>query len=106
LEFHEAHVERLLGKRVHDVNGASIGRLEEMILEIVDGEPVVTEFHVGPGAVFERVAAFVRDVPFFGWLRRPTIHVVPWTLMDLSDPTRPRVRVARHELPSASATPS
>jgi len=97
--FHEAHVERLLGKRVRDVNGDVVGRLEEMIAETIDGELVVTEFHFGPAAVLERIGVFFGRLPYFGLLPlQRRLYRVPWQDMDLSEPHRPRVRKAKAEL--------
>lgn len=104
LEIREAHVERLLGKTVHDVNGDAIGRLEEMIVEIIDGEAVVTEFHVGPAAMLERIAGFLEDVPYFHLLPFPTwAYHVGWQQMDLRDPSKPRVKVPKSDLQRVSA---
>jgi len=42
VEYHEAHVEHLLGRQVRDIDGRVVGRLEELRVEVVDGEYVVT----------------------------------------------------------------
>jgi hypothetical protein len=99
MEYLEAHIEHLLGRRVIDVAGRVIGRLEEFRAEIIDGETVVTEFHIGAGALIERVGAFVTKLPFFCHIpfsRR--MYRVPWQQFDLSDTLRPRVRVRREDL--------
>ena len=99
MEYHEAHVEHLLGRRVSDADGRRVGRLEELRVEIIDGEYVVTEYHIGAGALFERVGAFITQLPFFRYIpfaRRG--YRVPWEQVDLSDPRRPRVRVGRDQL--------
>jgi sporulation protein YlmC with PRC-barrel domain len=93
LIYHELHAERLIGKRVAISDGRPIGRIEEMIVEIIDGETVVTEFHIGRGAAVERFGAFVRQLPFFGWLPRGKTYCIPWNLMDFSDPRRPAARI-------------
>ena len=103
MTFSEAHVERLLGKRVRDADDRVAGRLEELVVEIVDGEYVVTEFHIGGAALVERIAAFVKQLPFFRLLpfaRRG--YRVTWSDVDLSDPRYPRVRRPRDELPRIS----
>ena len=99
MEFIEAHVEHLLGRRVVDVDGRHVGRLEEMLAEIVDGETVVTEFHIGSAAMVERIASFVVQLPFFQ--RIPfTRHGyrANWQQFDLSNPRAPRVNVRRDQL--------
>ncbi|MEO8624540.1 MAG: hypothetical protein ABI625_25890 [bacterium] len=95
----EVHVERLLGRRVRDENGVVLGRLEEFLIETVDDEPAVTEFHIGTAALIERIGAFFLKLPFIGVLGgTPTEYRVAWNLMDLSDPRRPRVRAAKQQL--------
>lgn len=67
-EPREIHVERLLGTRVCDVNGEVVGRLEELRCEMVDGEEVVVEYHIGAAAVLERIGMFVSSLPIFSAL--------------------------------------
>jgi sporulation protein YlmC with PRC-barrel domain len=99
MQIHEAHVERLLGTKVCDANGELVGRLEEMIVAIVDGEPVVAEFHVGPAALLERIGAFLKNVPYFHLIPFPKrAYRVSWEEMDLSEPSRPRAKVAKNAL--------
>jgi sporulation protein YlmC with PRC-barrel domain len=99
MEYLEAHVEHLLGRRIVDVDGHVVGRLEEMNAEIVDGEMVVTEFHIGTAALVERVGAFVTQLPFFRHIPFSRHgYRVPWQQLDLSDTLHPRVRVRRDEL--------
>ena len=99
MEYLEVHVEHLLGRRVFDADGRKIGRIEEFHVEIVDGEFVVTEYHVGPAAFLERAGAFIMQLPFFRYLPF-TRHGyrVPWAQLDLSDVRRPRLVVRRDEL--------
>ena len=92
----ELSLHHLVGRKVYDADGRSIGRLEEMIAEIdVDGDVsdyVVTEFHVGTYAFLESLAGthFARHL--LGLLRsRKRQYSIPWEWVDLSDPTRPRV---------------
>ena len=95
----ERHVERLLGRRVRDVDGLVVGRLEELHVHLIDGDPVVTEFHIGPAAALERVGAFVRQLPFFSLIPwQPIMYRVSWADMDLSDERHPRVRKRRDQL--------
>ena len=99
MEYQEAHVEHLLGRQVRDIDGRVVGRLEELRVEVVDGEYVVTEYHVGPAALLERVGRFITQLPFFRYI--PFAHKgyrVPWTQFNLSDPRHPRVMARRSEL--------
>lgn len=95
----EVHVEQLLGYRVRDPDGRVVGRLEEFRVEVVDGEAVITEFHIGSAAVLERITGFASELPFLRHLPfKFTEYRVRWQDMDLSDPRNPRVRVRRDEL--------
>jgi sporulation protein YlmC with PRC-barrel domain len=89
----EIHVEHLLGKRVRDARGKAIGRIQELCVDMVDGLPAVVEIHVGPGALFERVGAFVHQLPFFSLIPwTPTLRRIRWDEIDLSDEWHPRLR--------------
>jgi len=99
MTFSEAHVERLLGAKVHDSEGCVVGRVEELQVEIVDGDHVVTEFHVGGAAMIERIAAFMTQLPFLRHIpfTRPGYRV-SWADVDLTDPSHPRVMRPREVL--------
>ncbi len=99
----EIHASSLLNRRVFDAHGRRIGRIEELHVEIdaTDSSAyVVREVHVGAYALLEAMAgdAFVRAVArllgSWGYKR----YVIPWDVMDLSDPDRPRSRLSREEL--------
>jgi sporulation protein YlmC with PRC-barrel domain len=99
MEYLEAHVEHLLGRRVVDVDGRVLGRLEEMRAEIVDRETVVTEFHVGEAALLERIGEFVTQLPFFRYIPFARHgYRIPWNQFDLSNPRAPRVTVRADQL--------
>jgi len=99
MNYLEAHVEHLLGRRVVDVDGNTVGRLEEMHAEMIDGELVVTEFHIGAGALLERIGEFVTQLPFLRYIPYSRhMYRVPWEQFDLSDTLRPKVRVRREDL--------
>ncbi len=103
--YHEAHVEHLLGRRVRDVDGAIIGRLEEIHVENIDGDEVVTEYHIGRAALIERMGAFITQLPFFRYIpfaRKG--YRIPWTQFDLSDPLHPRATVPRADLQEMNRT--
>ncbi|MFL5576674.1 MAG: hypothetical protein ACJ79S_11975 [Gemmatimonadaceae bacterium] len=97
----EVRLELLVGRKVSDVAGETIGRIEEVCAELDGAEYVVREFHVGRLAVLERL--------FGGPLLRAVArtltgdriwrgYAVDWRDMDLADPERPRVRRRREEL--------
>ena len=88
----EVHVEQLVGRRVVDVDGRPIGRVEEVRAERDNGEWIVREYVLGANGLLERLAAERLVASFFGpWARRRDRHTVPWDALDLSDPERPRL---------------
>jgi sporulation protein YlmC with PRC-barrel domain len=98
---HEIHVEHLVGRRVLALNGRAVGRLEEICAEPRGNQFVVTEYHVGIYAAFDRLSG--------GSMGRTLLSVlpvrgkrggyrVPWNKLDLSDPLRPRLRCSVDEL--------
>jgi len=89
----ELHLEQLLGRRVRAANGRSIGRLEEVRAERRPGGWVVTEYLIGPAALFERLSAQL--LPF---LRARRGLVARWDQLDLSDPEHPRLHCAVQDL--------
>ena len=100
----EVRLELLVNRKVYDADGECIGRIEEVRAEVDGADHVVREFHVGKVAVAERLFGGGRMTRSL--LRRLGGHrlwhgyVVPWRDMDLSDPTRPRVRRRESELKS------
>jgi hypothetical protein len=94
-EQNELRAELLLGRRVRSMDGRVIGRIEEMRAEREQDHWVVTEFHIGPDALVERLA-----VRHFGLTLPGRVHGyrVRWDQIDLDDPERPRVTCALEEL--------
>jgi hypothetical protein len=91
----ELRLEQLLGRRVRDASGRVVGRLEEF-RATRDGEHwAVTEFHIGPTALLERLA-----VRHFGVGRpgRPHGYRARWDQVDLSDPERPALTCGLDQL--------
>ena len=89
------HLEMLLGRKVIDIDGKSVGRIEEFLAEERDGEMVITEFHLGRQALWERLSiaglAYSALLPL-GARKGHATHKVPWHKMDLSDPKHPKLR--------------
>lgn len=96
----ELYVESLLGSRLRDADGISLGRIEEIVAEIRGTDWVVVEIHVGRGALLERIVELTSLVPVFAFLRRrmDKRYRVPWHRLDVSDPSHPRTTVRQHEL--------
>jgi hypothetical protein len=94
-EKNEWRLERMLGRRVRSQDGRVIGRLEEFRAEREHDYYVVTEFHIGPTALVERLAVrhFGLTVP-----GRAHGYRVRWDQLDLEDPEHPRLTCPVEEL--------
>ena len=94
----EVRIERIVGRRVRDADGRSIGRVEEMICEIelhaTGRDYVVCELGVVSFGALDAITAnaVVRQllrVALRGASRMR--YAIPWRAVDLSDPGRPRL---------------
>ena len=94
-EKNERRVELLLGRKVRSLDGTVIGRIEEMRAEREHDYYVVTEFHVGPIALIERLA-----VRHFGFTLAGRVHGyrVRWDQLDLEDADNLRLTCAVGDL--------
>ncbi|RWE44531.1 MAG: hypothetical protein EOS78_02715 [Mesorhizobium sp.] len=95
------NLEHLAGRRVLSLRGKSIGHIEEILAEQVGGDFVVKEFHVGIYAAFERLSASTVGTAFldlFRLRRRDGFYRIPWDMLDISDPKRPRLLCPMNEL--------
>jgi len=94
-EKSERRVELLLGRKVRALDGAVIGRIEEMRAEREHDYYVVTEFLVGPIALIERLA-----VRHFGFTLAGRVHGyrVRWDQLDLDDADNPRLTCTVEDL--------
>jgi sporulation protein YlmC with PRC-barrel domain len=79
-------VEELLGRRVRALDGAVVGRIEEVRADNHGERYEVTEYHLGTGAMLERLGIVSRLLG-----RQPQIYIVKWDQMDLSKPHEPRL---------------
>ena len=101
----ELHLELLIGRKVCDPAGKVVGRLEEVRVDERDGEHVVSEFHVGKLALFERLmggpvgSSLLR---LLGRGRAVKTLVIPWQILDLSDLRRIRITRPAAELREVS----
>jgi hypothetical protein len=106
----EVRLHHLVGRTVHDADGCRIGRIQELLAEIElhehGNEYVVREFHIGAFGMFEALTGsrFAQHaMQALEWLTRYRVYAVPWELMDLSDPERPRVTRSLRELARLSS---
>jgi sporulation protein YlmC with PRC-barrel domain len=98
--FREVRVEELIGRKIRDAAGRKIGRIEEVVAEWQGTDLVVTEVHVGPGALLERVIDLATLIPYSGAFQRQLrhLHRIRWDQLDLSDPDHPTATVRQEEL--------
>jgi sporulation protein YlmC with PRC-barrel domain len=92
----EARVEDLVGRRLCDVDGRKVGRIEELVAELRGTDWVVIEVHVGPAALLERLVDLSTLFPLLSTLERRLRkrYRIPWEQLDLTDPRRPTATVA------------
>lgn len=90
----EVRLERLMGKLLVDATGVAVGRIEDVDAS-PDGEDyLVTHVLVGPEGRLARLLASLHQLPTLravGLGRKPRIRRIPWTWLDLSDPSHPRL---------------
>ena len=97
----DINVELLVGTKVRDVNGESVGRIEEFRVERDGNSCRVESYLIGASALVERLAAWTLVRPVVRALHTRKlyrVYDVPWQDMDLSDPARPKLRIARSDL--------
>jgi hypothetical protein len=96
----ELHVEQLVGRRLRDLSGESLGRIEEIIAERRGTDWCVIEIHIGPGALLERLVELTTLVPMLGAVQRRLRkrYRVAWQQLDLTHERHPRASVRRADL--------
>ncbi|RWM24633.1 hypothetical protein [Mesorhizobium sp.] len=95
------NLEHLAGRRVVSEGGRSIGYIEEIIAERDGDDLIVTEFHVGIFAAFERLSASTIGtalLDLFGLRRHDGLYRIPWDKLDISHPRSPRLLCSDEEL--------
>jgi sporulation protein YlmC with PRC-barrel domain len=96
----EVHLELLLGRRVLDPVGKSVGRIEEVIAEHRGDECVIREYLVGSGALLYRLSAMEigRSALRLFRAKKAVGYRVAWDQMDLTNPEKPRLNCDVSEL--------
>ncbi|HJP86378.1 MAG TPA: PRC-barrel domain-containing protein [Gemmatimonadaceae bacterium] len=97
----DINVELLLGTKVYDVNGEKVGRIEELRAEQKGKSCYVESYMIGASALVERMSAWTLVRPIKRMLKARHVYSafeVPWQEMDLSDPKRPRLTIAKKDL--------
>ena len=94
-------VELLVGTKVRDLDGTNVGRIEEIRVERQEKALLVEAFLIGASGLIERLSARTLVRPIRRLLRSRhiySVYEVPWQDMDLTDPKRPLLRIAKREL--------
>ena len=97
----DVNVELLVGTQVHDADGEKVGRIQEFRAQSKGDSCVVESYLIGASALIERLSAWTLIRPVGRALHARklySLYEVPWQEMDLSDPKRPRLRIAKSEL--------
>lgn len=103
----EVHIELLLGRRVLDSTGKSVGRIEEVIAERQGDEWVVREYLVGSAALLHRLSALDIGRALLGVFRAKENagYRVPWDKLNLTDLEKPCLHCPSHELETLTDRP-
>jgi sporulation protein YlmC with PRC-barrel domain len=97
----ETKVELLLGRKVRDAEGETVGRIEEIRVERKDNVLSVEAYLMGASALVDRLSAWTLVRPIKSLLKNRHIYSlydVPWQDMDLTDSTHPVLRTAKRDL--------
>jgi len=97
----EVNVELLLGTQVRDIDGEKVGRIQELRVDRHDKSCVVESYLIGASALIERLSAWTLVRPITRALHARhlyRLYVVSWQEMDLTDPKRPKLRIASRDL--------
>jgi hypothetical protein len=87
-------VQDLLGRRVRTSDGRMVGRIEEMVAQRrTNGDHEVVEYHLGTGALLERLAIARRVLG-----RRPQMLIARWDQIDIRRPDAPVLTCGVEEL--------
>jgi len=87
-------MDQLVGRRVIDRHGRSVGRIQELRVEMRGSEWIVTRYLIGVAGMLERFGLGLKLL--IG--RRVSGYMVRPDQIDLSDPRRARLTCSREEL--------
>ncbi len=97
----ELNAELLIGTKVVDANGESVGRIQEFNVEREEKACLVNAYLVGVSGLVDRLSAWTLVRPINKFLhshRLYSLYQIPWQDMDLTDPRHPKLRKVRHDL--------
>src|SRR5215204_137738 len=95
------HLERLLNKQVYDSAGRKAGRIEEVRARVSASGCVVEAYLLGRAGLMARLSIPGLSQSLLGLAGATgprSDRTVPWHLMDLSNPRRPRLKCTLEEL--------
>jgi len=87
------HLEVVVGKQVRDVDGRTVGRLEDVYADWRGEECIVTHYALVSSALIF-VLRLLGARKTFGTI------IVPWNKLDFSDPSHPRLNCRFEDLHS------
>jgi sporulation protein YlmC with PRC-barrel domain len=88
--------ERMVGRRVHDSQGKKVGRIVAVRVDWEGKDCVVRDYLLGTAALLERLGISAKV--FLGVPLHREPRSIPWNLMDISDPERPRLLCSLAEI--------
>jgi sporulation protein YlmC with PRC-barrel domain len=97
----DTKVHLLVGTKVHDVDGRKVGRIEEIRVERQGKALLVESYLIGASALIDRLSARTLVRPIRRFLRARnvySVYEVPWQEMDVTDPKRPVLKIAKRDL--------
>ena len=97
----DVNVELLVGTQVHDTAGKKVGRIQELRVDSRGDSCVVESYLIGASALIERLSAWTLVRPIGRALHARklySLYEVRWQEMDLSDPKKPRLKIAKEDL--------
>jgi sporulation protein YlmC with PRC-barrel domain len=97
----DIEIQLLVGTKVYDVDGNSVGRIEEIRVKREEKALLVESYLIGASALIERLSARTLVRPIGRLLRARhiySVYEVPWQEMDLTDPKRPVLKIGQNDL--------
>lgn len=90
-------IDQLVGRRVVDRDGRSVGRIHEVRVDRRDAEWIVTHYLIGVAGLLERLGVGIKLL--IGW--RTSGYIVKADQLDLSEPEHARLTCSRDDLEAA-----
>ena len=102
----EIAVELLVGRVVRDSAGRRAGRIRELMSDDRHSDCIISSVQLGHVSILQWLARSLLGRELHRALGgQRGISIVPWNMIDLSDPSRPRLRCRREELPRVAPDP-